>query len=89
MPGSNAGTGWPISFHCSRCRRTVKGCATWSGRSINHCDHKQVRTGRTRPYTGGNKGIRGLMTHHEYRCECGHVGWSRHADVTRLPTETP
>lgn len=28
-----------------------------------------------------------LDIHHEYRCECGHVGWSRHRGVVRLPLE--
>jgi len=47
-----------------------------------------VRTGRTRLYRGGNRGIRGLAAFHEYRClVCKHVGWSRHVDIARKPLE--
>ncbi len=78
MPGSNAGTGWPITVRCAKCRvgsnnRTDRGT-------------RLVRTGRTRPYNGGNLGVRGLHTFHEYRClACKHVGWSRHVDIARKP----
>lgn len=28
-----------------------------------------------------------LDTAHEYRCECGNVGWSAHVDVLKRPLE--
>jgi hypothetical protein len=78
MAGSNAGTGWPITVRCAKCKvghRVDRGA-------------RLVRTGRTKPYRGGNKGVRGLMTFHEYRClVCNHVGWSRHVDIARKPLE--
>lgn len=83
--GANNGTGWPLFFWCAACKKKP-------GWNKNHHDTpgwKVVRTGRTRPYSGGNRGARGLDTFHEYRCtDCGHVGWSRHVDIARKPMET-
>ena len=82
MPGSNAGTGWPITVRCAKC----KVGRDWRNNSDGGTD--LVRTGRTKPYRGGNRGVRGLATFHEYRCRvCKHVGWSRHVDITRKPLE--
>jgi hypothetical protein len=82
--GANNGTGWPLYFWCAACKK--KPGWKWGG-------HKPgwnvVRTGRTRPYKGGNLGVRGLNTFHEYTCaDCGHVGWSRHKDIARKPLTT-
>ena len=77
MPGSNNGTGWPLTVRCAKCK--VHGSYSARGTLL-------VRTGRARPYRGGNKGARGLLTFHEYRClVCKHVGWSRHVDIARKP----
>jgi hypothetical protein len=85
MPGSNAGTGQPLHFFCVKCR---KGRG-WDGRQSNRRGWNVVRTGRTKPYNGGNLGTRGLDTFHEYKCpDCGHVGWSRHVDIARKPLES-
>lgn len=80
MPGSNGGTGWPFTLRCAKCK-------VGRGWRTERTDGMQlVRTGRTKPYSGGNKGARGLMTFHEYRClTCKHVGWSRHVDVVKRP----
>lgn len=63
------GLGSPKDFHCPKCRsRVVK------------------RTGRTRPYApkdGHALGTRGNLVAAEYRCECGHVGWTNHNDIVR------
>lgn len=78
MPGTNAGTGQPITFRCANERRE------WPKRGR----HSVVRTGRVkkRPYRA--LGQRMLMEAHEYRClTCGHVGWSGHVDVLRQPLE--
>lgn len=86
MAGTNAGTGWPITFRCAKCRVVApRGCADIRPEYTVHCIHTQARTGKTRPYRGGNRGARGLMTFHQYTCECGHTGWSRHEGVARLP----
>lgn len=82
--GANNGTGWPLSFWCSVCRKNRgldldKNRHDAPGRDV-------VRTGRTRSYTGGNRGARGLNTFHEYTCShCGHTGWSRHVDMVKKP----
>jgi hypothetical protein len=84
MPGSNAGTGWPFTVRCAKCK--VGSDYTRSRPETTQL----VRTGRTKPYNGGNTGVRGLRTFHEYRClTCGHVGWSRHCDIVRKPLEKP
>ena len=81
MPGSNAGTGWPFTLRCAKC----KVGRDW--RRTMDSTTRLVRTGRTKPYRGGNLG-RGLRTFHEYRClVCKHVGWSRHSDVVKKPLE--
>lgn len=81
MPGSNAGTGQPIHFFCSKCRRSRGWRDIGSRRGYN-----VIRTGRTKPYRGGKRGTRGLDTFHEYKClDCEHVGWSRHTDMRYKP----
>lgn len=63
------GLGSPLDFRCPKCRsRVVKP------------------TGKKRPYTpsaGHALGTRGNLEAAEYRCECGHVGWTNHNDVVR------
>ncbi len=83
MPGTNAGTGQPISFLC-HVERINRWRYDWQ-RVPGHSTI--VRTGRTRD--GGNGGIRMLTTAHEYRCECGHVGWSKHKYVLQRPLDLP
>jgi hypothetical protein len=75
MPGTNAGTGQPITFRCWVERRE-----RW--KSFRD-DHVVTMTGRTRPYHG-HTGGRMTTTAYEYRCSCGHVGWSAHVDAARL-----
>lgn len=81
--GANNGSGWPLTVRCAKCKRG----RDWRNSTNDGTD--LVRTGRTKPYTGGNRGARGLDTFHEYRCHtCGHIGWNRHVDVARKPLET-
>jgi hypothetical protein len=50
----------------------------------NWQDHHVTLTGRERPYR--RKGVMGSRSTHvsrEYRCSCGHVGWSNHVDLAR------
>lgn len=80
MPGSNAGTGWPLTVRCAKCKRG----RDWRRSDTN--DTHLIRTGRTKPYSGGNRGARGLDTFHEYACVvCNHIGWSRHNEIARKP----
>jgi predicted RNA-binding Zn-ribbon protein involved in translation (DUF1610 family) len=75
--GANNGTGWPNHFRCSNCRKT---------RRYYQCGYVNdvTLTGKTKPYKGGNKGVRGSSTHFQYTClTCGHTGWSRHNDLER------
>jgi hypothetical protein len=78
--GSNNGTGWPLTLRCAKCKRG----RDW--RNDSYTGTYLVRTGRTKPYTGGNRGARGLDTFHEYACcTCNHTGWSRHVDIAHKP----
>ena len=55
-----------------------------------NCKHRQTRTGRTRPYRTSKYsalGGRSMLTAHEYRCDCGHVGWSAHTGVLQRPVD--
>ncbi len=47
--------------------------------------HVIRRTGRTKPRTTRRPGQRTLDTSHEYRCTCGHVGWTTHMDILQRP----
>lgn len=84
MPGTRAGTGQPISFACAIERR--EKLRVEFGMMLRR-EHRVIRTGRTRPYRRiGQGNMRTSTTAHEYRCSCGHVGWSAHVD---LPRHTP
>jgi hypothetical protein len=72
MPGTNAGTGQPLTFKCAKCRIT-----DW------RTDVDLEATGRTRPMA--HRGIRQTTRKIEYKCRiCGHVGWTQHIDAERL-----
>ena len=72
----------PFAFLCPAGRRE-----RWRDR--NHRmppGHERiVRTGRTKPNPSRNIGPRTLNTLHEFECQCGHVGWSRHVDILNYP----
>ena len=72
--GRSAGTGSPVWFSCAACRR--RG---------SRGGHNFQLTGRTKPYrSSGALGSRSTATSREYRCTCGHVGWSNHIDLERF-----
>jgi hypothetical protein len=79
------GAGQPVYFKCAKCRLTRN--AGIGGAELN----RQTLTGRTRgPY--GNRGQRMDKFAREYKCDCGHTGWSRHVDLARkaaLPVPYP
>jgi hypothetical protein len=49
--------------------------------------HRITLTGRKRRYRpskGTALGIRSDTVAREYKCSCGHVGWSNHIDLKRI-----
>lgn len=81
MPGTNAGTGYPLVLRCAKCK------VLRDYRSFAHEDtHKGMNleaTGRSKPMK--NRGYRQSKLKIEYRCrDCGHVGWSQHSDAEAL-----
>jgi hypothetical protein len=78
MPGTNAGTGHPLTFRCAVCKvgrdyrsdswRGTNWEATGEVRGDLDAVHRAVRVSR--------------HTKARYRClDCGHVGWSGHYTV--------
>jgi hypothetical protein len=77
MPGTNAGTGYPLTFRCAKC----KVGRNW--RSFFRFDTERGRnyrlTGRTR--SAKRIGYRQADIKMEYEClDCGHIGWTQHID---------
>jgi hypothetical protein len=80
-----AGTGSPVFFHCTIARRG----GDWRD-SARYEGHDVTRTGRTRPRRSpAVVGTRSMLTEHEYRCSCGHVGWTNHRDILTRPIDSP
>lgn len=65
----SAGTGQPLWWKCSVCRRA----------GLQYTSKEP--TGNARVSRTGNAHGRSLPFLIEYRCTCGHVGWSRHIDA--------
>lgn len=79
MPGTNAGTGWPLTLRCAKCKlhRHLDDLPSDKGTHLE-------ATGRTRPRAQGG-GARAGSCFVQYRCQdCGHTGWSKHSDAERL-----
>ena len=78
MPGTSGGTGLPLFLRCAKCKKY----SDWRSHRPIHLE----ATGKTKPckkWSAG--GIRQARQYIEYRClDCGHVGWSKHADAQRL-----
>jgi hypothetical protein len=73
----SAGTGSPVWFRCWACRSTL----------VRDTHSTVELTGRTKPSPRRKHhtlGLRSTMTLREYRCSCGHVGWSNHIDLERM-----
>lgn len=77
----------PFEFVCPVARRNREGL--WSSGNVPPYPKghdRIVRTGRTKPRpVDGKRSGRNLPDRHEYRCQCGHVGWSAHAGILRYP----
>ena len=72
------GTGYPVYFICAKLARR------WPRSEVDYRMHEVTVTGRTRPTPRNGKGHpRKSWTTREYRCSCGHVGWSSHVDLER------
>lgn len=81
MPGSNAGTGHPITARCAKCRSALFQREDRNG-------YRLEATGRTRKRRGGI-GARCTNRMIEIRClDCGHVGWTKHIDAEFLLRRT-
>lgn len=76
--GLSAGAGSPVFFMCSACRRRKPH---FNSPLYRYFEPGEVTlTGRTRPYRAGSHalGVRSDTVSREYKCSCGHVGWSNH-----------
>jgi len=82
MGNHSPGTGFPLTFACSKCRKRYGGIAKMPNAVL-----RWRLTGRRRALTKaqqGNGHPRALQYRVEYEClNCGHVGWSRQADCER------
>jgi hypothetical protein len=80
MPGTNAGTGVPLTL---KCRGRVHRTATYRGRVCLSTDLEATGRAKARRDDRGGARISDRLV--EYRCRrCGHVGWSKHMDAERL-----
>jgi len=89
MPGTNAGTGEPLSFRCARCRKRshrdrLYGIHAYPDGHDHGFANRVHLTGRSRPYKRIGQGIRTDSIAYEYTCrDCGYTGWSAHRDLMR------
>lgn len=82
MPGTNAGTGHPLTFRCAVCK---------VGRAFDSLARRDLEKGtnvvatgerRERPTGKGSSRRTDPVYQYSYKClDCGHEGWSRHTDV--------
>jgi hypothetical protein len=82
------GTGYPNFFECSKARRIYYGNRSSRGDEVTRTSreraaHVVTLTGRQRPTKPGKGHPRKSWTTFEYRCSCGHVGWSSHIELER------
>lgn len=91
MPGTNAGTGKPLTLKCAKCKKIPTWYTDHQGKRDWHATPGTiVRTGKVRgePKPYGSH-LRMLGEHHQYEClDCGHVGWTRHVDILRKPMKS-
>lgn len=87
MAGS--GTGYPYHFECSKARLIYYGDRSSRGEDVARTSrersaHVIALTGRSKPVPSGKGHPRKSWRSREYKCSCGHVGWSNHKDLERL-----
>lgn len=71
------GSGFPLDFRCSVLAKV------WPRDGHEYADHQVVLTGRTKSARNGKGHARKSYLSWEYRCSCGHVGWSCHRELER------
>jgi ribosomal protein S27E len=80
-PGTNAGTGQPLTFRCAKCKVGRR----WYESSEDRVGCNVEATGKTRGKIRERHWGRMLSYYVQYRClDCGHVGWSRHHTMEGL-----
>ncbi len=73
----SSGPGSPSWFKCAASRSVTLDLHKARGHK-----HVVTRTGRTKPRSkGAAAGVRHGHVMWEYRCSCGHHGWSAHNDI--------
>jgi hypothetical protein len=79
----------PIAFICPKARRNRVMHHNGTRLVIAPHDrtHRITRTGRTKDNPTRRPGTRALLISHEYRCTCGHTGWTTHMDILLSPEE--
>jgi hypothetical protein len=86
---SGFGTGYPYTFECAKARLIYYGNRSSRGEPVirtsrERAEHVVTLTGREREAPSPNRGHpRKSRMSREYRCACGHVGWSCHIDLER------
>lgn len=79
MPGTNAGTGQPLTARCAKCITKFENLIL--GRARRYGDPQPTGKRRYKPNRKGGPRIDTFWLY-EYKCgDCGHVGWSRHTDI--------
>lgn len=77
MPGTNAGTGYPLTLRCAKCRKRLQPIRTPPK------GYHLAATGRVK--RARRRGIRQTNRRIQIRClDCGHLGWTQHEDAERL-----
>lgn len=94
MPGTNAGTGHPLTLRCAKCRQSLwrlpeRGLnleATGRWRLLNaNRPIGPIRTDWPSDVPARAPHLRMTFRLIEYRClDCGHIGWTKHSDAERL-----
>lgn len=84
--GRGCYAGQPLSFACSKCRKSRGFYNHETRRSSHHIGRHYMLTGKTRKQRSQGSNVHHWPdTAYQYKClGCGHVGWSRHPDVQRL-----
>lgn len=81
MPGTNAGTGYPLTLRCAKCKRHRDYRRDhWKGTNL-------VATGKVKKSTGSTTWRRQHAAEFlvGYRClDCGWEGWTKHPEGYRL-----
>lgn len=83
------GTGYPLNFECAKARLIYYGNRSSRGEPVERTErerrqHVVTLTGRSRPRASRKGHPRMSTLTREYKCSCGHVGWSAHIQLERM-----